>query len=148
MNENQLKHFLTALYTRAIPPFEVRYSGARTKALKAKYIRHPPTIVIYTRKNTQRMAIIGAGIHELAHHVNYANNGTAMLERLRKTGREPHHGQLFRRTLEEIVGRFNFLYREHVKGIFVVNPRRVSAAPVFQPFAQSLRAEFQSGNKN
>jgi hypothetical protein len=120
------------LKTLALPEhrdFRIAFSNIKPRKYAATYLRRTRTITINAGRFESAQDILGAGLHEMAHHIDWETN-TALHQRKRiKT-----HGKEFRRVLRGLVAAFNHRYGDVEKGWLVFNPRKPTRCPRFVKF--------------
>ncbi len=106
--------------------FRTAFKNGKPRNLVASYLRKTRTVTIYCDYFDNSMDLVAAGLHEIAHHINWNGNGGPILN-----GRLNLHGKEFRRILSWLVRKFNARYRGVTGGVIVYNPRKPTRSPRF-----------------
>ena len=119
--ERQLVKILKSMVPDQHRDFIVQFDGASPKSHVASYRRTGDTkiITLQTGHFDNPFDMLGAGIHEVAHHLAY-NSGVK--ERAR-------HGIIFRQYLDWLIRRFNAANGRD--GRFIWNRRKPTRSPRF-----------------
>ena len=113
--------------------FEVVCSTQR-RSISGKYHRKSRTITIYVRAGSHVMDPYCIGFHELAHHLMWERHGHLLESQFYQGRRMAVHGSEFKKILDELLGTFNFRYREFLKGTITYDRRRPRIAPRWEYF--------------
>lgn len=109
--------------------FRVAFANAQPRKQVATYLRRTRTITINACHFENAQDILGAGLHEMAHHIDWETNTT-----LHQRKRIKIHGKEFRRVLRGLVAAFNHRYGDVEKGWLVFNPSKPRRCPRFVKF--------------
>ncbi|MFQ5683324.1 MAG: hypothetical protein ACE5HC_08645, partial [Candidatus Binatia bacterium] len=113
--------------------FQMVLSDRKPRNQRGLYRYKERTITLYPR-TCDAIEIYGAALHELAHHLLWKRHENSLQRRFHQGMTVPHHGKEFRKILDELLGTFNFHYRELLKGKLVFNKRKPTLPPRFVPF--------------
>ena len=135
MTPEKLRAFLNSLVLEADRDFVVEITEKTYRRRRAVYIHKskPPVIRIYGGQDQPALTLICAGLHELAHHLNHKIHGELWRRMWRNGHSVPRHGPAFRKSLDALIGQWNFRYRELLRGLIVFDPKRPTRPPRFSP---------------
>lgn len=145
----ELKSLLCSLFTLNDEErdFEIEYSSGSPRRIRGAYIAkrkilrlYPNTVNKALAKRQASLELVGAALHEFAHHLHVTRNKVALTSRFHQGKKIPLHGAEFKKILEELLAAFNFRSRESLKGLMVYNRRRARVPPRFVRFDQMPNA--------
>lgn len=111
--------------------FELCFGRGKPRKMVAMYLRKSRTITIYKEHFQNPFDVVGAALHELAHHLTWEFDDVSFTSARSQGKRFPRHGKEFRKHLNRLTRDFNFCYREHAQGVLVYNPRKPTRSPRF-----------------
>jgi hypothetical protein len=137
MTSEKLKIILDSLVTKEERDFRVRISRRKTTRRMALYHSRNREIVIFNGQQSSQtkeesLKMLSLGLHELAHHIDHKANKHVWYALWLSGRRRSLHGTSFVKTLDSLIGRFNFHYSGYLKGMIVFNKRRPARPPTFE----------------
>jgi hypothetical protein len=127
--QSELASTLKSLLSEQHRDFTVVFLVGKPRRFVAHYSRAKRQITIYPEHFENFLDMVGAGLHELSHHVMW-NAHPALLRRRHRL----RHGKLFRKYMDALLGTFNLKYREQFNGGFVWNRSKPTRSPRFVKF--------------
>lgn len=141
MTAEKLKLILDSLVAKEDRDFTVEIMDRVHKRIRGFYLHKRRIIRVYGGERQDFIRLIMVGIHETAHHLDYKSNGDCWYS-LRHAGKRiPRHGRDFKNAMDNLVGLFNFRYREVLRGIIVYDRRRPARPPRFERFDNAQQGE-------
>ena len=132
LTEERLVRILNSLIIKKHRNFTVVFTHDCPSRSVATYLRSERLITIHAGHFDNPLDMLGAGIHEVVHHVNWNLRAPGLRDRTVK-----RHGKEFRRLMGAMIGVFNFRYRELFGGRFVWSRRKPTRSPRFVEFTVS-----------
>lgn len=126
-----IKTLLDSLVAPEERDFEIRFVRRPTRRVSGSYRYSTRTIKIVRRNNDGWFDLIGTGLHELAHHLNFKRGQIEW--RLGPSGqrRGQYHGAAFLGALVEVTQAFNRRFCRHHAGKMVCDAKRLRQSPFF-----------------
>lgn len=134
MTADNLKTFLAVFVRPDERDFSVVYRKGRPRRRRGNYKTKTQTIILYASAFENDFNLIGCAFHELAHHVVWHRHRAMLDNRWLEGKRIFSHGKEFKDVLDQLLGAFNYQYRELLKGLIVYSRRRPISPPRFMPF--------------
>jgi hypothetical protein len=137
MTSEKLKIILDSLVTKEERDFTVRISRRKTTRRMASHHSGHREIVIYNGQKSEltiqeSLRILSLGLHELSHHIDHKNNKHRWYALWLSGRRRSLRARSCIKTLNTLIGRFNFHYNGYLKGMIVFNKRRPARPPTFE----------------
>lgn len=134
MTASSMKKILDSFVEPGHRNFELCFGTGKPRKKVAAYLRKSRKITIYREHFQNPFDLVGAGLHELAHHLTWELDGVSIAPARSQRKRIPPHGKEFRKHLSGLIRDFNFRYREQAQGVLAYKPRKPTRSPRFVTF--------------
>lgn len=134
MTASSMKKILNSFVEPSHRNFELCFGSGKPRKMVASYLRQRRRVTIVTEYFDDPFDMVGAAMHELAHHLTWEFDAASFTSARSQKKRLPHHGKEFRKHLSRLIRNFFVRYREQVQGVLAYNPRKPARSPRFVTF--------------